>query len=201
MVGLRIVALFVAALLFGCAGAGIVETDDPNTKLSQAQQLTNSGRAAQARRQLDEAIATFQANGDDLGLARSYRQYAILAELGGTDPGVVLLRTPVQNRIPTQADTELAKQYLQQAAELLTKQKKYDELSNIYLRLGGASEFLVRNYGLADKRAEACAYYDRSLQAHRDAEIQQPGLVVSLPRGVRSFSEFIARVKSEVGCA
>lgn len=195
-----IVALVVAALLSGCAGVGIVETDDPYTKLSQAQQLTGSGRAAQARRQLDEAIAIFQAKGDDLGLARTYRQYAILADMGGADPEVILFRTPNPNRIPTQADIELANQYLLRSADLLTKQKKYDELSNIYLRLGGGSALLARNHGLSDRKAEACAYYDRALQAHRDAEAQQPGLVVELPRGVRSFSELIGRAKSGISC-
>jgi tetratricopeptide (TPR) repeat protein len=201
MVWRSIVALVVAALLPGCAGVGVVETDDPYAKLTQARQLyAGSGRAAQARRQLDEAIGVFQAKGDDFGLGQAYREYGFMARMGAAEPGVVLIRVPNPGRWPTQADLELSNHYFQLSADAFAKLERSDRLANVYFNLGANYTGLSRDHGLADKKADACAYFDRALEASRQAETKYPGLVVELPRGARSFSEMTSNAKIQAGC-
>jgi tetratricopeptide (TPR) repeat protein len=190
----------LGALLSACAGVGVVATDNPHAKMSQARQLADAGRAAQARRQLDEAIAIFTQKNDAPGLAEAYRQYGFLARLGMAAPDVILMRMPGPDA-PTVADLDLSTQYFQKSAEILSQQALPDQLSNVYFNLGVNDGLYAKYHPAPGKRESACAHFDRSLQANRDAEERQPGLKVDLPRGMRSFAELIARAKSEAGCA
>lgn len=197
----RLLFTFIlGAMLSACAGVGIVATDNPFTKMSQAEQLARSGRAGQARRQLDEAIAIFTQKNDAPGLAEAYRQYGFLARMGMAAPEVILVRMPLPDA-PRIADLDLSALYFQKSAEILSQQGLPDRLSNVYFNLGVSDSLYAKYHPVPDKRESACAYFDRALQANRDAEARQPGLTVDLPRGVRSFADLIARAKAETGCA
>lgn len=188
-------AFLMAALISACSGVGIPATDDPYAKLSQAEQLySGPGRAAQARRLLNEAIATFQEKGDDAGLAAANRQYGFLARLGGARDDVILIRNSNPTTVPPREDLDLSDDYFKRSADLFSRTNRPDMASNVYYNLG------VNSYFRGD-RAQTCAYMDKALNASRQAEAQRPGRAVDLPRSVRSFAELIGKAKAEAGCS
>jgi tetratricopeptide (TPR) repeat protein len=110
-------AFLVSAGLMACTAVGVVATDDPYTKLAQAEVLlTEQGRVAQARRHLDEAIITFEQRNDRRGLAQAYRQYGLVARAGGANANpVIVRRTPAQ---PRAEELEASDRYFNRAADL-----------------------------------------------------------------------------------
>src|SRR5436190_669032 len=72
-----VVLSFVVSLA-GCAGVGVVATDDPAAKLHDAAYLySKAGRPLIAERLIRQAIDLYEKNNDQLGLAEAYRQYGL----------------------------------------------------------------------------------------------------------------------------
>lgn len=84
-------ALGALTLLMGCAAAGVPETSDPYVKLDQAAEKDRQGRIAIEERLLEDAVRMFRADGDELGLAEAYRQYALLLRQYPNPSGELLL--------------------------------------------------------------------------------------------------------------
>lgn len=185
----------IALLLGACAGVGILASDDPYTKLSQATYLWSvSGRVMQARRQLDEAIVIFQQRDDKAGLAEAYRQYGLIARIGGANPDPLVLVLPNAPRHkPSREELDLSDGYLTRTVALATDAKRFDLVTNANFLLGN-------NQVLRGDPHKACPFYDHALTASREAESQQPGIVVDLPPGVHRIAEGLGRAKSEAGC-
>ena len=188
-------AMLITAFISACSGVGIPATDDPYAKISQAEYLySGPGRAAQARRLLNEAIATFQEKGDDAGLAAAYRQYGFLARLEGARDDVIFIRKSDPKTAPPREDLDLSDNYFKRSVDLFLRTNRPDMASNVYYNLGVNSYF-------RGERPESCAYMDKALEASRQAAAQQPGRAVDLPRGVRSYAEWIGKAKAEAGCS
>ncbi len=187
-----VVALAALTALTACAGVGIVDSNDPNVKVAQAEQLTRVGRAAQARRQLDEAIPLFEAKNDKAGLAEVYRQYGFLARLGGAQEGVIAIRQPVAAY--SSANLALSDQYLHKSVALFAEADRLDMASNVYMQLSNNAYF-------RKETKEACAYLDHSSAVHRQWQAKHPGAAIELPQGMKTFDDLIAYMKKETGCA
>jgi tetratricopeptide (TPR) repeat protein len=189
--------LIIALLLGACAGVGIVESDDPYKKLSEARYLWRvSGRVMQARHQLDEAIAIFERRDDKAGLAEAYRQYGLIARIGGANPDPVIQINPGPNGPalnPSHEELALSDGYLSRTVALATEAKRFDLVTNANFLLGN-------NQVLRGNPQSACPFYERAVTASREAARQEPGLTVELPRGVQSIEEGLARAKREAGC-
>lgn len=187
-----VVALAALMALAACAGVGIVDSNDPNVKVAQAEQLTSVGRAAQARRQLDEAIPLFEAKNDKAGLAEAYRQYGFLARVGGAQEGVMSIRQPVTAY--SSENLALSDQYLHKSVTLFADADRLDMASNVYIQLSNNAYF-------RKETKEACAYLDNSSAAHRQWQVKNPGKAIELPRGMKTFDDLIALMKKDTGCA
>jgi hypothetical protein len=188
-----IFAVIAVAFIASCSGVGLVATDDPYVKVAQAKQMGEAGRAAQARRLLNEAMTTFQAKGDDLGMAEAHRQFGFLARTGGAREGVILVRDPETTPL-TQEDWDLSDRHFKEAADLYARNNRTDMVANVYLNLGIGS-------ALRGDKTQSCAYFDQSLATYRQWEAVHPGGKVELPRNIKSFADLIARAKLEAGCA
>ena len=186
--------LVVAVALSACEGVGVVATDDPHIKLSQANYLLNNeGRVMQARRQLDEAIPILEANGDKAGLAEAYRLYALVVRVD--DPGhnrVVLKDTKAPIR-PTKEQLDVSDDYLNRALGLAQEAKQNYAIANIYYLLGN-------NEVLRDTPLKSCPYYDLAIKSFAEAQREQPGVKVQLMPGVNSVAEGYALVQQQAGC-
>ena len=72
----RCAALLVSVCLVACAGVGVPYTSDPYEKLKWAGGLVHQGaRPLPAEGLIREALRSFEARGDELGLAAAYRVY------------------------------------------------------------------------------------------------------------------------------
>lgn len=185
--------LLAAGVLSGCAGVGVAETNDPYQKLSQAEYLySEAGRASLARRLLDDAIVIFREKNDTAGLAETHRQYGFLARMGGGALDIIRI-DPRSDAPPSAQDLELSDRHFARSVALFAEQNRPDMVSNLYMNLATNSYF-------RGDRQQTCAYLDRSLEANRRAEIEQPARPMSLPSGVRTFADLIGRMKSDAGC-
>jgi hypothetical protein len=183
-------ALLSVFILQACEGVGIVATDDPERKLAQADHLVvEEGRLMQARRITEQAIAIFTERNDKAGLARAYRQYAIVAEAGGLGSDAILRRDPRVALTARPEDLDLSDHYLAMALELATETKQLHLAANIVYIQGN-------NQLLRGTPLNSCAYYDRALQRYRDAEKERPAQeLLGPPPAV-----FLADAKKKAGC-
>jgi tetratricopeptide (TPR) repeat protein len=194
--GVRTLLSALALVLTACEGVGIPATDDPYAKISQADYLMHrSGRIMQARRMLDQAIVLFEQRGDKAGLAQAYREYGLLALLGGAnaDPVVLILQNPKGPFRPTSEELDLSDGYLNRALGLAQDTKQLYLVANINFVLGN-------NQVRRGTPQNACPYYNVALKGFREAETDQPGAVLYLPAGVKNPAEFVERAKREAGC-
>jgi hypothetical protein len=187
----RSASIFLAALLLcACEGVGITATDNPDLKLAQADYLINhEGRIFQARRVTQQAIDIFTQRNDKAGLARAYRQYAIVAEAGGLGSDPVVSRDPHAPMAPRPEDLDLTEKYLKMALDLTIETKQLHLAANITFIQGNVQ--VLRGTPL-----KSCSYYDLALQRFREADQQQPGVKLEGPPP----AEFLARAKKEAGC-
>jgi hypothetical protein len=192
---MRALPLALALLLSACEGAGIPATDDPYTKLSQADYLMHgSGRMMQARRMIEQAIAIFEQRGDQTGLAQAYREYALLALLGGANADPVVLRDPKAPFRPTSGELDLSDGYLRRAIVLAQDTKQLYLVANLNFVLGN-------NQVRRGTPQNACPYYDLALSGFREAETEQPGVALDMPAGTKDPVEFVERAKRQLNCA
>jgi tetratricopeptide (TPR) repeat protein len=183
-------------ILAGCAAAGVVESNDPAVKIRQAVELYNrQGRYMPAKRLFDEAMTIYQAKGDELGVAEVHRQLGFYYQSHFPKSGPVLLPDDftgttggIENRYL------IAMEHFEKALALFTKHKQFDTAANVYYSMG-------TNYYLGQKNVPAaCAAFDKTLEANSQAQALNPNRVVNLPAGVRSYADFMAQTKRQVGC-
>jgi tetratricopeptide (TPR) repeat protein len=199
-----IAALALPLLLQTCSAVGVPATDNPYTKLSQADYLwRHAGRVMQARRRVDEAIAIFEERGDQAGLAEAYRQYGFIARVGGANADPVILIKPGSSVGPGGPPPEAFRStesldhsddFFARAVALATEAKRFDMVTNLNFLLGN-------NQVLRGEKLKACPYYDLSLAASQEVEREKPGIVVDLPPGEHSVADLLARAKQQAGCA
>lgn len=188
----KVLAIVVMAFMSACSGVGLIATDNPAVKISQAAAMANQGRSAQAQRLLKEAMAIYQQRGDNVGLGEAHRQFGFLARAGQGREGLLLVKD-ARSVVPKREDWELSQQHMRQALDLFSRADRPDLASNVYLLLGTGSFYL-------GEREQACAYLDQSLAANQQWETAHPDKKVELPSSVKNFAELIAKRKSDVGC-
>ena len=190
----RPLLLVLILMLAGCEGVGIPATNNPDTKLGQADYLMNgAGRIMQARRMTEEAIAIFDERKDEAGLGRAYREYGLVALAGGLGDDPIILRNPKVPFQPRPGDLRDAELHLKHARDLLARTRQPDLVANVDFVLGNME--VMRGNPPA-----ACPYYDRAIQDFADAKAQRPDAKFELPPGVSDPVDFVVRAKGEAGC-
>jgi hypothetical protein len=151
--------LAIALALGACEGVGIPATSDPYAKLSMADHhWRDSGRVWRARQQIDQAIVIFEQRGDKAGLAEAYREYALIARVGGANPDPVILfpdSKAVYAYKPSPDELNLSDGYLRRTIALATETRRFDLVTN-------ADYLLGNNQVLRGEPQNACGYYDRA---------------------------------------
>lgn len=73
MVHFNLLIIFLSSLLLlGCSSAGVIHSNDPSVKISQAYQLKSQSRPIPAQKLLQEALVIYQAENNKQGEARAY---------------------------------------------------------------------------------------------------------------------------------
>ncbi|HIP79734.1 MAG TPA: hypothetical protein EYH07_14880 [Kiloniellaceae bacterium] len=139
-----------------------------------------------------DAAAEFEEKGDLKGLSQAYRQIAFLIQVYGED--TILAGDGGSG--PAELSTERADAstaYLEKAVAIEEQLGNDGILTSLHYSVGV-------NYALSARPAQACAAFDRSLAAYREAKRRQPGREATLPPGFATFEELIGQAKQEAGC-
>jgi tetratricopeptide (TPR) repeat protein len=195
---LQIILLTIAAVtIAGCAGVGVVATDDPAAKLRDATYLFDrQDRPLIAERLIREAIVSYQSNNDQLGLAEAYRTYGFFFRSRAINGkwGNYYRKNGFLDRSAT-FDTRYDKsiEYFEMARQLFAESKRFDALTNVDLNIGFT-------YIAMGNRLAACRAFDRSLENNQENIRQIPDAAPNLPVGFGSYEEFIADQKKRWCC-
>ena len=190
----RSIALAAALVLCGCEGVGIVATDDPYAKLSQADYLLNeAGRVMQARRQVDEAVPILEQRQDRAGLGQAYRLYGLLALAGGMNDDMVIVRDPKAPLRPTAAELDLSDEYLLRALPLIEEARAFDVAFNI-------NYLLARNQVVRGAPQKSCPYYARAFAFYEKARAEHPDRVPVTNSAGADAGEELRDMQRQAGC-
>jgi tetratricopeptide (TPR) repeat protein len=197
-----VVSLSIMFSLVACAGVGVVDSPDPLVKLNDAAYLFGKeNRPVPAETLIVEATAIYQKRNDPHGLGNANREYgdflrsaavfnwrAAYSHGGFSDPSITY-----DNRLEKASEyytKALAYYRLAETQELAAG--KYDALTNVYYNMA------LSNFALG-ARDEACADYDRALQAYQDNMQRNP---TAHPHGTPAGTvpESIAAAKKGADC-
>jgi tetratricopeptide (TPR) repeat protein len=197
-----VVSLSIMFSFVGCAGIGVVDSPDPLVKLNDAAYLfEKENRPVPAQTLIVEATEIYQKRNDPHGLGNANREYgdflrsaavfnwrAAYSHGGFSDPSITY-----DNRLEKASvyySKALAYYRLAETQELAAG--KYDSLTNVYYNMA------LSNFALGAQK-EACADYDRALQAYKDNMQRNP---TAHPQGTQAGTvpESIAAAKKGADC-
>lgn len=199
------VGFVVVVLMFlnGCAGVGVVQTDDPLTKLNQASALsTQQDRPLIAERLIFEAIDLYQQRGDSHGLGLANRAYAdLLRSPAVTSKWAAYYQkngfydkvTTFDSRIDKSSEYYTkALDHFSNAEPKLKDEKRFDALTNLYFNMAFTSTRL-------NQKNQACSFYDKASTAYLE-NIRLNPIAKPIGNSSGSVPELIQLKKKEVGC-
>lgn len=131
--------LFTVIFFTGCAAVGVLSTNDPKQKITDAYWLFDEKRRPlRAEPLIKEAIKIYQNNNDTSGLAEGYIAYGIFLRSYAVEryseryqeKGFLDINVTYENR------HEKSIEYFEKAAKIFKNSKELDKLTNIYLHMG-----------------------------------------------------------------
>ena len=196
--------LAAAFLLSGCAGVGIISTSDPAMKLNDAETLfLRKNRPLPAENLIQEALVIYQERDDPHGLGNAHREYGDLLKSPAVvnwEPayrksgGFLDKSITFDNRL-TKASEQyaMALENYRRAEQQELAASKYDALTNVYYNMAWSNLAL-------GARDEACADFDKSLQAYYENMRRNPTAHPYGARDSRSLPDTLALAKQQAGC-
>jgi len=197
--------LATVIIVSGCAGVGIVANPDPGVKLNDAAVLfEKKNRPIPAETLIQEALVIYQERDDQHGLGNAHREYGDLLE----SPAVVAWEQTYRrsggfmdksitfdNRLEKASEHyTLALTYYRRAEQQELAANRYDALTNVYYNMGWSNLAL----GVRD---EACADFDRSLQAYYENMRRNPNAHPQGDLGTSAIPDTLSRAKRKADCS
>jgi tetratricopeptide (TPR) repeat protein len=195
-------AFTLLLMISGCAGIGVVETNDPLRKLDDAEYLyMRQDRPLIAERLIREATAIYQERGDAHGLANAHREYAdLLGSLSGSKWEKYYREKGFQDKTVTFDNrTEKASEYYRKALDFYKQAEqqylntaKYDALTNVYFNMAWS-------YRMVGEHEKSCAFYDKTVDAYNENIKRNPG-VKPYAAGQASVPDLVIAEKARAAC-
>lgn len=183
---LKTLFVLIVLLLLGCSAAMVPYTSDPSKKLDQAYALMDAGRPLPAENLIDEALAIYQKEGNEIGMAEAYHAYGNLYK---TNVYYTFPRVS-ERRVKTK---EEAVGYFQKALDLYVKNNDYIGVAKCQFGMGQV-------YWVVGKKTEACTTLDESLASYNKAKERDPSARMPFRTQETEFSKVIQYTKEGVGC-
>lgn len=196
------VIMFALAILSGCAGVGVMSSDNQMENLHNAHVLfAREDRPLIAERLILQSIAVFKKDGNNIGLGDAYREYADLLDSPSTSGK---WKTYYENNGFLDGFTtydrraESAAYYYRKALVAYKRavpdfeaDKRYDYLTNDFYNVGYIDTLLGDNQG-------ACAAYKSALAAYRENMSENPQAKPYSPTG--SIPNLLDSKMRSLGC-
>lgn len=192
----------VSSLLFGCASVGLISSDDPDKKLSDAGHLIDQGRPLPAERLIHEAIAVFRERDDPQGLGYAYGLYGeflrsnviIKAEVSYLRDGFRDKTVTMSNRFDKSAEyTKMGISQYELAIDRLSRSEKYDALTNAHLHLAWLHQQLMQ-------KEEACRNFQKTLDAYALNMQRNPHAKPQTPNSGQSIPDYVQGLMHKAQC-
>lgn len=193
------IKLYLFLLLLGalsaCSAVGVISTDDPAVKLRNADSLLEQGRAIPAERLINEALVTYQAEGNDVGMADAYRAYGLFFSSAAIDKAALSYRKHgFRDEEATLENRHLmAIKYYAKAADIYRRTGSYDRLTNVHYLLG-------LEHLRIGQRDEGCGDLLLSVEANAENLKANPGARLTLPKGYSDYASYIDALRGRFGC-
>jgi hypothetical protein len=197
---MRRVLIFLALgcnlIVAGCAGVGVVESSDPQTKLSDATALFDrEDRPLVAERLIREAISICASKSDQSCLADAYRTYGFFFRSPSVthwskqyiETGFLDASATFDNRYSKSIE------YFEKARSLYLQLGRFDALTNVDLNMGFTFDRM-------EDHKSACRAFDDSGNANRENLRRNPNAKVALPEGFASYDDFLMSYRKRDGC-
>ena len=186
--------LLTLQLLGGCAAALVPVTSDPAEKLAWASDLQKQDRPIPAQQLIREAIAIYQEQKNEMGLAEAYRAYGVfLTSQAVANWSKFYQEHGFMDQSAYDTRFQKALDYFEKSLSIANKNQYIEMLPNIHLLMGFSYKHLKQNDA-------ACSSFSKSLEAHQALmKINPPRQVYVLP-GYTSYESLIENFKNQTGC-
>lgn len=200
----KIILPLFFVFITGCNGVGVVNTNNPQQKLEQADSLLyEQNRPLLAERLIFEAITEYRQTNNQFGLANALRDYGdLLGSSAVAQAGVQFLRAGFHDPdVTMQNNLDKSKYYFAQSIEHynlagieVSRNGELSKLMNIYFNIGGLSARL-------GNQSKSCAFLDKASNAYNDAVLQNPHVKLPSPKqGYGSALDYIKSKQNSIGC-
>ena len=183
----RLAIILLLLTVNGCAFVGVPATSDPAKKLAHAADLIDQGRPLSAEQLIREALDIYTRESNEVGTAEAYRLMAsFFRSKAVQETRGWYIKNGFQDKSASY-ETRFQKsiEYYKKAEAIFIKYKEYGDLTNVYLNIGYAY------YGLGDDD-KTCESFKKSLDSNRQYLAANPGSPVILPKGYRTYEEYIS---------
>lgn len=190
------VIMLVLILPVGCAGVGVVETNDPIKKVSQAKTMVSHGRPLMALRLMDGAVELCNTKLDKSCLADVYLNYAFILNYSSVKNAYrqYAFRAPETQML---SKDELPIYYLDKSIDL------YQELGD-FVSLWGGYIYKIQLYGKLKNTSKACEALEKAndIWANNIPDKEKEGIILTSPDGSEEedFQDFYHNMQEEFGC-
>lgn len=186
-----LLGLFAIGVLTGCLAAGVPYTSDPRQKLSYAYQLMNLNRPLPAEKLINEALETFQKQGNEIWIAECYFTFGNLYKHSSYHNW----KNYYSSRGEYDGTYSRSKDYFQNATDLYLKNNDLVGASKATFGIG-----IV--HGLQGNPISECHFFDESARLFAEAKAKDAAAMVRvLVPGIKDFPEMVAAFKRDRGCA
>jgi tetratricopeptide (TPR) repeat protein len=171
-------------------------TNDPALKLKWASESFNSlDQPVKAEELIWESVEIYRKERNQLGLAESYRQYALFLRSNTVvkfsdyfkDEGFI------DKTITYKTRYEKAVEYFNKSKDLYEDYGHIDVISNIYVSLG-------KTYDMMNKTKEACESFNKGLENYGDYKKANPEAQELRSEEMANYEEYIGIMKKQAGC-
>jgi hypothetical protein len=196
---IRVLVIIFMMSFCGVSYAGLFDFN-PQAKLNEADYMLHINRPIAADKLIDDVIRFCQKKDDEPCLALSYYLYGkvlsgdILSESERQKYGNRKILGYTDKEVTYGNVDQKSLAYFEKALALAKKHGMNDVVSGIYIKIG------ILQFTSFKDRDTACDSFDRSLEYHQQFQKDNPGANVILEKGFKSFEEYIAQGKSEMGC-
>ncbi len=191
-----IVFLFIVLLLFCQRSEAWFGHYNPQERSDYVLDLLNFGRPLAASNILDEMFNYCEKKNDEQCFVYAYFTYGQFLNSEYVSTYEWYKKYGYRDKTITFDNiSQKSMEYFEKALALAKKHEMDANVSAIYIKIG------ILQFTRFKDQASACESFDQSLRYNLRFQKNNPGKKVVLPKGFKTFEEYVLQGKKEMGCS